>query len=200
MMKNLKNKDDDPVLELIERRQIKPEKVLEIGCSNAWRLNLIHKNIGAICYGIDPSQKAIDEGIGNNKNLILKQGTAEKIPFKGIKYDLIIFGFCLYLCDRKDLFKIVYEADKHLKDNGLIIIYDFEPNFPFKNFYKHKKDIFSYKMNYSDLFLANPSYFLLEKRIMTHYGLEKIDEPNERISVSLLMKNTTHDYIISPYE
>ena len=45
----------------------------------------------------------------------LKIGTAEKLKFEDDKFDLIIFGFCLYLCDREDLIKIVDETNRVLK-------------------------------------------------------------------------------------
>ncbi|MGB6911936.1 MAG: hypothetical protein WBE42_04170 [Pseudolabrys sp.] len=39
--------------------------------------------------------------------------------------DLLIYGWCLYLCDREDLFKIVTEGDRILKDSGYLVVYDF---------------------------------------------------------------------------
>ena len=194
------NKSGDPVTELIIQRQLNPKKVLEIGCSNGWRLSILQKLLNSDCYGIDPSVNAIKEGKEENPLINLAQGTADSIPFFDKKFDLIIFGFCLYLCDRKDLFKIVYEADHFLNEKGYLIIYDFEPSFPYKNHYPHKERLFSYKMNYSNLFLSNPSYFLVAKNILTHQGFDNIEDPNERISVSLLMKSMTDDYVLSPYK
>jgi hypothetical protein len=55
-------------------------------------------------------------------------------------------------------------------------------------------------MNYSNLFLSNPSYFLIAKNILTHQGFEKIEDQNERISVTLVMKSMTHAYISNPYK
>jgi len=193
------NKSNDPILDLIIQRHLKPKNVLEIGCSNGWRLSIIQEHFHSDCYGLDPSSQAIKEGAVKNPLLNLAQGTADLIPFSNIKFDLIIFGFCLYLCDRKDLFKIVYEADRFLTEHGHLIIYDFEPSFPYKNHYQYKEGLFSYKMNYSKLFLSNPSYFLVAKNIFTHQGFKKIDDPNERISVTLLKKTITNNYILNPY-
>jgi ubiquinone/menaquinone biosynthesis C-methylase UbiE len=142
---------------------------------------------------------AINDGKDKNPLLNLVQGTADSIPFHDKKFDMIIFGFCLYLCDRKDLFKIVYEADKCLAEYGYLIIYDFKPPFPYKNIYHYKEGIFSYKMNYADLFLANPSYFLVAENILSHDELYSIEDPNERISATLLMKGNVNDYIINPF-
>lgn len=194
------NKSSDPVIDLLIQRQIKPERVLEIGCSNGWRLNIIKELFHSDCYGVDPSMQAINDGLEKNPDIKLAQGTADELPFNNKLFDLIIFGFCLYLCDRKDLFKIVYEADKLLNEKGNLIIYDFEPPFPYKNQYQYKEGIFSYKMNYSNLFLSNPSYFLVVKNIITHFGFEKIEEPNERVSVTLMMKSTSNDYVQNPFK
>lgn len=152
------------------------------------------------CYGIDPSEKAIKDGLEKSDQINLKQGTADKIPFSKKKFDLIIFGFCLYLCDRDDLFKIVYEADHRLKDGGYIIIYDFEPPIPYKNNYHHKEGIFSYKMDYSKLFTLNPSYSLIEKSVFSHNGNNELKSPDDRVSIQLMKKDISSAYIINPYK
>jgi ubiquinone/menaquinone biosynthesis C-methylase UbiE len=197
--RNSLNKSDDYVIDIIIQRQLKPKNVLEIGCSNGWRLNIIQKLLNSECYGIDPSNQAIIDGRQKNPLLNLEQGTADLIPFNDKKFDLIIFGFCLYLCDRRDLFKIVYETDRFLNEKGYLIIYDFEPSFPYKNHYQHKDGLFSYKMNYSNLFLSNPSYFLIVKNILTHQEYDNIEDPNERISVTLMMKSMENDYVSNPF-
>jgi len=194
------NKSSDPVIDLLSQRHLKPENVLEIGCSNGWRLSIIQELFHSSCYGFDPSGQAINQGREKYPLLNLVQGTADTIPFPDKKFDLIIFGFCLYLCDRKDLFKIIYEADKSLNEKGNLIIYDFEPPFPYKNQYQYKEGVFSYKMNYSNLFLSNPSYFLVAKNTITLCGFEKIEEPNERVSVTLMMKSTSGAYVPNPFK
>jgi ubiquinone/menaquinone biosynthesis C-methylase UbiE len=189
----------DPVINLLRIKNIHPRVALEIGCADGYRLNDINKEFKSSCYGIDPSLMAIEEGRKAYDKIVLAQGTADQIPFANVRFDLIIFGFCLYLCDRDDLFKIVYEADRFLEENGFIIIYDFEPDFPFKNNYKYANDMYSYKMRYANLFLSNPSYTLISKDVFTHFGQEKMNDPNERISVSLLYKNTSSAYVKNPY-
>jgi len=87
------NKTSDPVIDLIIQRQLKPERVLEIGCSNGWRLNIIQELFNSDCYGLDPSSQAIHEGRGKNSLLNLEQGTADVIPFLDKKFDLIILDF-----------------------------------------------------------------------------------------------------------
>jgi adenylyltransferase/sulfurtransferase len=43
-----------------------------------------------------------------------------------IALDLVLFGFCLYLVDRKLISRVVAEADRVLKDTGFLGIVDFD--------------------------------------------------------------------------
>lgn len=138
--------------------EIKPVDILEIGCSNGYNLNFLHKEFGAKCCGIDPSAEAVNTGREEFSDLDIKVGTAENLEYATDSFDLIIFGFCLYLCDRGDLFRIACEADRCLRDNGYLVLIDFYPNSPFKNKYVHCSDVYSYKMRYAGMFLWNPEY------------------------------------------
>ena len=116
-------KENDIIVRTLNAIEIKPNKVLEIGSANGERLNKIHKYFGSECFGIDPSLKAVQQGKDEFKNISLEVGSADSLPFDDNKFDVIIFGFCLYLCDREDLFKIAYEADRCLSNKGLSLIH-----------------------------------------------------------------------------
>jgi hypothetical protein len=113
---------------------------------------------------------------------------------------MIIFGFCLYLCDRKDLFKIALEADRCLSDNGFMVILDFYPPFPYKNSYSHKEGIFSYKMDYSKLFSWNPVYNEIYNLIFSHSGFSERIIPDEKIAVTILNKSEGFAYPLQPFK
>ena len=98
-------------------------KLLEVGCGEGKRLKWISKNYNIQCFGIDPSKKAVE--IANVKNVSVLKGTADQLKYDNEKFDFVIFGFCLYLCDREDLFQIAKETDRVLKKSGYIIIRDF---------------------------------------------------------------------------
>ena len=72
-------------------------KVLEIGCGQGRLMNLIQQDRQWQLYGIDPSKKAT--AFARNLGLNAAVGTADEIPFSDGTFDLIIFGFCLYLVD-----------------------------------------------------------------------------------------------------
>ncbi len=189
----------DQVLASIRTLNFQPRSILEVGCSNGWRLEALRSEYSAKCYGIDPSAEGIKEGKAVFQGISLEQGTADSLPFNEDMFDLVIFGFCLYLCDRKDLFKIAYEADRVLKDKGYIAILDFHPTFPYYNEYRHHSGISSYKMNYANLFAWNPSYTVVSQLTFNHEGRADISVPDERVSVSILHKNTQYAYPENPF-
>lgn len=161
--------------------------ILEIGCGNGIRLEWLNKNINATCFGIEPSKQSVE--IAVNKGVFAKQGTAEILPFESNSIDIIIFGFCLYLCDREDLFRIAFEADRVCKNKGWIIIHDFySPTFTF-NQYHHYDGIKSYKMDYRSLFTWHPNYECTFHNIINHKQLEYVDEKDQWTAISTLRKN-----------
>src|ERR1043165_1393195 len=98
--------ENDLLVQTLTAIEIRPKQVLEIGCANGSSLELIHQAFGSRCFGIDPSAQAIEQGRAEYPHLRLQQGTADTLPFEDRQFDLVVFGFCLYLCDRADLFRI----------------------------------------------------------------------------------------------
>lgn len=180
--------NNDPVLESIKKLKINYKSVLEIGCSNGFRLNYLDKK-GVELYGIDPSLKAINNGKKNFKNLKLTQATADILNFEDNKFDLLIFGFCLYLVDSDDLFKVSSEANRVLKNNGHLIIYDFEPSNEYFKDYHHKKGVLTHKMDYSKMFTWSRVYVHRYKQIFNHNKIvNDIHDEDTRVSVNILLK------------
>lgn len=156
--KNKLPPEHDPVMEIIEKVGITPNHVLEVGCGNGWRLDKLWETYACNTTGIDPfSDRLFSRG-----RYVIK-GTAAALPGRRNEFDLIIYGFCLYLVDREDLFKVVAEGDRVLQDGGYLIIHDFFVMMdPYKRKYEHKDGVFSYKMNYFKLWTANPAYQVIE--------------------------------------
>jgi len=191
--------EDDDIVNLIRSMELFPKRVLEIGCGGGHRLEIIRNVFQADCYGIDPSSKAIDDGKSKYPNISLEVGTADNLPFDPDSFDMIIFGFCLYLCDREDLFKIAYEADRCLKNKGTLIIKDFYPPFAYKNKYSHHDSIYSYKMDYSRMFNWNPTYAEVSKIVFSHSGSALRDVPDEKLAIVFLRKNEQYAYPEEPF-
>ena len=181
-----KDKVTQAILKCLNRKQSQKKKLLEIGCGEAKRLHWLSKNLNFKCYGVEPSEKAV--AVANSKNVKVIQGTADKLDFEKKKFDIIVFGFCLYLCDRGDLFQIAKEADRVLKDTGYLIILDFYSKKNTKNKYHHLPGIFSYKMDYRKLFDWHPDYTCIAHEVSDHGGSGFIDDENNWIAVSTLKK------------
>lgn len=164
---------NDPVIESIEDSKIAPNAVLEIGCSNGWRVKVMRDKWGCEAYGIDPFFKTAIWRC--------RRGTADDLSmYHSEMFNVVIYGWCLYLCDREDLFKIVKEGDRVLKDGGYIVIHDFHTSKPHKRKYKHKDDVFSFKMDHASLWTANPTYKMYH-RYMHGSG-------NDQTSVTIIRK------------
>lgn len=185
----------DMILSAIKYAELPPvSRVLEIGCADGSRLEILKNNFaGAECFGVDPSEKAVKAGnekYGHN----LQVGTADSLPYEKDFFNLVLFGFSLYLCDRKDLFKIACEADRCLCNGGYLIIKDFYPPLPYRNTYVHCDGISSYKMDYSRMFTWNPAYTEIFRILSSHQGYAQRDIPDERIGVTILHKNYVYAY------
>jgi len=161
-------------------------KVLEVGCGEGKRLNWLAENLGVDVYGIDPSMKAVE--LAKSRGVTAKLGTADKLPFQAASFDIVIFGFCLYLCDRQDLFRVAQEADRLLKQEAWVIIHDFFSAAPVRREYHHKPGVFTFKMDYRTLFDWHPAYTCYQHRVGHHVQSGYTDEQQEWVAISVLRK------------
>lgn len=176
--------ENDIVVNAMEALNIQPRRLLEIGCANGWRPAVLSQRLGAEGYGIDPSSKAIEDGRKRFPKLKLDVGTADHLTFEDGMFDLVIFGFSLYLVDPKDYFRCVEEADRVLADGGALAIFDFLPPFPYANDYVHLPGVQAHKMIFSNLFAAHPAYTLISRSIKP----EGANNPDTREGIDILYK------------
>jgi SAM-dependent methyltransferase len=158
---------NDPVLALI-KNNISPKRmnVLEFGCSNGWRLNAIKGEFPCGTYGVDPSAGAVANGAARFPKVHLKRGTMTSHQFGSASMGLVIYGFCLYVCDPEELPEIVTQGDNVLADGGYLVIHDFDAEFPHSVPNHHVPGLMTYKMDWSRLWLANPAYSLVAKQVI----------------------------------
>lgn len=170
----------DRLLKLKSKKKI---LCLEVGCADGTRLNLIKKKFKKIkVIGVDPSKKAII--FGKKKfGIPLYRGTADNLKIKKNSVDILIYGFCLYLCDEEDYENISNNADKVLKKNGILIIYDFFSKLPKFNIYKHNEKVNSYKKDFRKIFKNFKCY----SHKLTRYSKNKKNK--DLLAISLLKKN-----------
>ena len=183
----------DPIIKLVSNISKRPEytgqvlKVLEIGCGEANRLAFMAEHLGADVYGLEPSSKAVELAL--KKGVHAKHGSADHLPFESGSFDVVMYGFCLYLCDREDLFNIAQEADRVLKKKSWLIIRDFFSPNPVTRDYHHKKGIYCYKMDYRKLFSWHPSYTCFSHQLSNHGQQEVTDDAQEWVATSVLRKS-----------
>lgn len=147
------------VLDAIFDLPFKPSRVLEVGCGDGRYLDAIRDRYGCKCFGIDPSASAIEEGQRKYPKIGIRRGEAMDLVNCHLgEFDLLIFGFCLYLVDRDDLPFIVAGAHRCLKPGGILAIHDFVVDRPERVPYRHSGGLYSYKMDYSALWHSNPEY------------------------------------------
>jgi ubiquinone/menaquinone biosynthesis C-methylase UbiE len=161
-------------------------KILEIGSGEANRLAWLAENLDVDVYGLDPSSKAVEHALSKGVNA--KQGTADCLPYEDQSFDVVIFGFCLYLCDRDDLFKIAQEADRVLKKESWLIVSDFFSPTPLSRDYHHKQGVFSFKMDYRKLWDWHPAYTTYSHNLQHHGQVSFTDDRQEWVSTSILRK------------
>ncbi len=178
----------DPVVSVLTEMKIVPSNILEVGASNGWRLDFIKKLYpNAYCVGVEPSHDAIHEASSDIKMIL---GTADFLDVESDSQDLLIYGFCLYLCDPADLFKIACEGDRVLRDGGYVLVYDFLPDYPYRRPYDHYSGLYSHKMNYSEMFLWHPAYSLVRRVDSYHSGTNTF-HADDRVSTLLLRKKVS---------
>ena len=173
------------------------EKFLEVGCSSGVKTHELAKGLLARGWGIDPSSLAILEA-----NKIIQQlypspqvekilefniGTSDNLDFEDNFFDLIYFGFCLYLVDRDLLSKTILEADRCVKNGGFIGILDFDPGLQYANPYIHLPGLSSFKDDYPRYF-QDLGYQFVAKEFYDKGKVGKSKNIDDQTSITLLQK------------
>lgn len=174
------------ILQLPVRQTGPAIKALEVGCGRGTRLAWLSQNRGFECHGLEPSAKGVEEA--KAQGVMAQQGTADSLPFDAASFDIVIFGFCLYLCDREDLFRIACEADRVLRNPGWIVIRDFFSPTPTQRPYHHRSGVFSYKMDYRLLFAWHPGYCNYFHKLGHHIDGNYTDDVDEWVATSIMRK------------
>ena len=179
---------DDPVLVALGRiRKAGPvSSVLEVGCGAGQRGAAIATRLGVRVCGIDPSAEAVAHAC--SLGIDARRATAEALPFADATFDVVLFGFCLYLCDRGDLFRIATEADRVLRPQGWVAIHDFFSPQPSARPYHHRAGLWTFKMDYRRLFEWHPHYTCMHHEVHHHATALLTDAVDEWVAVSVLRK------------
>jgi len=188
--KNIINHNDDEYInELIRINNLKAKNILEIGCSNGYKLikykELLKSNN---CFGVDLSKEAIFDGKKRYKNLKLLNLSSLDINKIKLNFDLIICGFFLYQLDRNLIFQQFDLIYKKLNKNGYLLIRDFDPLFKHTNTDFNNKKLRTFKMNYDNLLTESGLFELIYKIKYKIKTQDKKKFKSDKISYSLFRK------------
>lgn len=131
---------------------------------------------------------AVDFGNKRYPEVILSQGTADELKFEDSFFDIVILGFCMYQVDRKLIAKIIEEVDRVLKQEGLLVITDFETPLSYKRRNIHTVAAPTFKCDYAKMFCNSLGYSLIEKRMFSQEQECFSKDVQERISTQILYK------------
>jgi SAM-dependent methyltransferase len=166
--------------------QSSPPRLLEIGASDGAQLRAVTTMCEVECYGIEPSKLAVNAAKAHGTKVV--SGTAESLPFETDTFDIVVFGFCLYVCDPRDYAAIAREADRVLRPTGYIIIHDFYSPEKISVPYSHVSGVTTTKMDFRDLFAPDPAYLCVHHSVRGHESGLYTDDANEWVMTSVLMK------------
>lgn len=184
--------EDDFLFPLLDQLPIdsgSSTSILEVGCGQGFRLHEISITKSWKAFGIDPSKEAVASA--TRLGLDVKLGTANYLEYPSRSFDIVVFGFCLYLCDRDDLFQIAQEAHRVLKDSGWLLILDFWSDAPRQNPYSHNSMIKSYKSDLSSMFTWHPFYTLMDHKVRHHSSRGYTDDSDQWMAATVIRKSNS---------
>ena len=159
----VKASDADVVTTAITGLNLNPKRVLEVGCSNGWRLALLRDLLGCEIMGVEPSREAAIDAAARRVPVV--QATASSLAVS-VPFDLVIYGFCLYLTDPADWLRIAAEGDGVLAPGGHMIVHDFYGHSnAIARRYEHRDGVLSYHFDFAGLWLAHPLYNLVGRTV-----------------------------------
>jgi len=175
-----------------------PEKVLEVGAANGFRLAALNAEYGCQCVAVEPSIEAIESGKKCFSSIDFRRGIASEIPrLPDEQFDLVIVSFVLHWVGRSSLARAIAEIDSSVQNGGYLVISDFMPDQPTSNPYHHRADeTMTFKQDYSASFTSLGIYETVKKCIGVHGSeFDKSSESDRRIATFVMRKNTSGLYI-----
>ncbi len=177
--------DIDFILQVLRGSSFEIQNLLEVGCSSAAKLNRLASSFSSCGSGIDPSSLAINFGREQFPNLDLHVGLASRLPFEEDRFDLVVFGHCLYLVPPEEIELALKEALRVLRPKGFIALTDFDPGVEMTVPYKHLDGLVSYKRDYMQLLKKFSNVELVAKHSFSSNGKFFVEDKNNRISTQI---------------
>lgn len=143
------------VKKLVQDKEIKGKKVLDIGCGYGWfEVNTLKRGVKEIA-GIEITKKDLETAKDNikDKRAIFKIAGALNLPFKDNYFDTVVAWEVIEHIPKNTENKMFMEVSRVLKKNGAFFL-----STPYDSFFSKTLD---------------PAYWLMGHR---HYGTKKLTE------------------------
>ncbi len=116
------------------RLNITGKTILDIGCGSGHLLRQL-RDLGGICYGIEISEKSIQDSEEiNTTNITVKKATAREIPFPNNQFDIVFATDVMEHILDEDVRKIMLEIQRVIKRDGhLVVLVPYETVEYFRN-------------------------------------------------------------------
>lgn len=101
---------DDLITQMLKRLELCPKKIVEVGCSNGWRLEKLRRIFSADCFGIEVSHEAVACARNNFPKIRVQQQDVSHMSVEET-FDLVICNFVLHWLDRTQLLQAVAGID-----------------------------------------------------------------------------------------
>lgn len=188
----VRDMENDFPLRLLALYNIKPQKALEIGAANGYRLSALREKFGADVTGVEASAEAVADGAQRFPGVRMLHGVATDVPLRET-FDLIVVNFVLHWIDRANLLHVMNEIDRLLDDGGYLLIGDFLPDMPKRVPYHHLpgQEVYTYKQDYPAAFAATNMYRIVARMTGDSHSGKFTGEVSDRdrTVVALLRKD-----------
>lgn len=164
--------------EILESIDFKNKSLLDVGCGDGSDL-LNFKKMGAIPFGIEPSEEFVKIAKEKDSDLVVKIGKGESLPFEEKFFDIVVSKYAMQTS--LDVPKIFEEVARVLKPEGYFI---FLSKHPFRQFLEkintHKREneednIDYFKQEIVDSFIFEKTIHLKEpSHTLSEYFSPKI--------------------------
>jgi SAM-dependent methyltransferase len=163
----------DVPLRLLDLYRLRPQRVLEVGGANGYRVAQLLERGATSATVVEPSLAAITDGRARYPRVVFHQGVARMLPVEG-NFDLVIVHFVLHWIDRALLLQAIAEIDRVLAPDGHLVIGDFSPHGPRRAPYHHlpDRDVHTFKQDYAAIFTASGLYQTVASLSSDAYDLD----------------------------
>lgn len=152
--------------------------VLEVGCSNGWRLNELQRRYDCDAYGIDVSTEAIQDGLRRFPGLNLAVASATGAASRTPRADLVIVFFVCHWIARDELLPSLAAIDRAVGEGGYLLLGDFLPDAYTEVPYHHRPGLFTYKSDYATPFIM-AGYRVVRETVFNHDTGQEFDRMSE---------------------